>query len=95
MAFYRNSDFKINRYFASFPDNIKEARKHGKAVLYNEIRIIMTAVSANMNMFIPAGNYRMMNITPLNAIYVKKKNQNHITLWKSDGKYLRIVHMSD
>lgn len=36
--YYRNSDFKINRYFMQFKDDILEASKHGKSVLYNEIR---------------------------------------------------------
>ena len=36
--FYRNSDFKINQYFKNFADDIKEAGKHGRDVLYNEIR---------------------------------------------------------
>ena len=35
---YRNSDFAVNQYFKRFPDDINEARKHGKDVLYNEIR---------------------------------------------------------
>ncbi len=35
---FRNSDFKINQYFKNFADDINEARKHGKDVLYNEIR---------------------------------------------------------
>lgn len=36
--YYRNSDFKVNRYFYQFKDDIKEASKHGKDVLYNEMR---------------------------------------------------------
>lgn len=36
--FYRNSDLKINRYFAEFKDDIDEAKKHGKDVFYNEVR---------------------------------------------------------
>lgn len=38
--FYRNSDLKINRYFAQsqFNDQIKEAASHGKDVFYNEVR---------------------------------------------------------
>lgn len=46
MAFYRNSDFKVNRYFSMFPENIKEARKHGKDVLYNEIRKLNNSYNA-------------------------------------------------
>lgn len=38
--FYRNSDLKINRYFAQpqFRNLIKEASTHGKEVFYNEVR---------------------------------------------------------
>ncbi|MCF0238147.1 MAG: transposase [Sphaerochaetaceae bacterium] len=41
-SFYRNSDFKKNRYFAreDFVPIINEARKHGREVLYNQIRML-------------------------------------------------------
>lgn len=38
MSYYRNSDLRINTYFKSFPDDINEAKKHGKDVFYNEVR---------------------------------------------------------
>ena len=39
-TFYRNSDLKVNRYFAkpSFRLQLKEASSHGKEVFYNEVR---------------------------------------------------------
>lgn len=38
--FYRNSDLKINRYFAlpQFKSRLIEASKHGKEIFYNEVR---------------------------------------------------------
>lgn len=40
--FYRNSDLKINKYFSlpQFKEQITEAKKHGKDVFYNQIRIL-------------------------------------------------------
>lgn len=40
--FYRNSDLKINRYFAQpqFKERLLQASKHGKSVFYNEVRIL-------------------------------------------------------
>ena len=40
LLFYRNSDFKINRYFTKppFKARIVEASTHGKEIFYNEIR---------------------------------------------------------
>lgn len=40
--FYRNSDLKINKYFSlpQFKERIIEAKKHGKDVFYNQIRIL-------------------------------------------------------
>ena len=40
--FYRNSDLKINKYFSlpQFKEQIIEAKKHGKDVFYNQIRIL-------------------------------------------------------
>ena len=35
---YRNSDFRINRYFQRFPEQIEQARKAGNGVLINQIR---------------------------------------------------------
>lgn len=40
--FYRNSDLKINKYFSlpQFKEQIIEAKKHGKDVFYNQVRIL-------------------------------------------------------
>lgn len=40
--FYRNSDLKINKYFSlpQFKERIIEAKKHGKDVFYNQVRIL-------------------------------------------------------
>ena len=39
-SFFRNSDLKVNRYFAQpqFKSQLIEASKHGKDVFYNEVR---------------------------------------------------------
>ena len=39
-TFFRNSDLKVNRYFAKpqFKNQLIEASKHGKNVFYNEVR---------------------------------------------------------
>ena len=40
--FFRNSDLRINRYFArpEFKERLLQASKHGKATFYNEVRIL-------------------------------------------------------
>lgn len=40
--FYRNSDLRINKYFAQvqFKSRLERAKRHGKEVFYNEVRIL-------------------------------------------------------
>ena len=46
--FYRNSDLRINRYFAKliFRNQLIEAKKHGKEVFYNQVRKLNNCYNA-------------------------------------------------
>lgn len=75
--FYRNSDFKINRYFAKpeFRQQIIEAKKHGKTTLYNQIRILNNCYIARKEQ----GDVSIKDIFSVFWPEFKEKNKHRLT----------------